>query len=175
MMPMTPIGTRTRDDLAGHSDVSSFADVAPTGSGRAAMSSRPCAIASMRSGVSVRRSMKEDFNSFVCAAARSAAFSRCDELRVGADVRRPWRASAAFFCAVGASARHARGLARGFAASPAASRGRGRASIAVHAGRRPSSPDRRDGPSRRAPGSPSAFSISLDLAARRCAAASSSS
>jgi len=68
---MTPIGTRTREISSPLGRVH-CAITAPTGSGRPAISSSPLAIASMRSGVRVRRSIW----AFVRCCAVASATSR---------------------------------------------------------------------------------------------------
>ena len=57
-MPITPSGTRTREILSPFGR-SQDAIALPTGSGRAAISSSPRAMASTRASVSVSRSMNE--------------------------------------------------------------------------------------------------------------------
>ncbi len=74
MMPMTPMGTRTRE-ISMPLGLVHWLITVPTGSGRAAISSSPLAMASMRSGVSVRRSTKLVFRFLDFAASRSLAFS----------------------------------------------------------------------------------------------------
>ena len=70
----------------------------------AAIVSRPCAIASMRSGVSVRRSMKEDLRSLASAPRKVGRILGRDQLRVVADCLRPSRQAPRFLAASGASA-----------------------------------------------------------------------
>ena len=102
MIPITPIGTRTRANFNPFGRVHS-ASVAPTGSGNSAMSSKPRATASMRASVSVSRSMKDAASPPAFAASKSAAFA----FRMAALCCRRCAAiehKAAFFVAVDASA-----------------------------------------------------------------------
>ena len=102
IIPMTPMGTRTREIFMPLGRVHSLR-VVPTGSGNPAMSSRPLAMASTRSVVRTRRSMNESFRSLVFAAATSAALAA---MSLFAEARMAFAMAcrAAFFCWVEASA-----------------------------------------------------------------------
>jgi hypothetical protein len=74
MTPTTPIGVRTRW-IARPFGRCHSAMIWPTGSGSSAIASRPAAIASMRSGVRVPRSMTAEVASAACKPAISRALA----------------------------------------------------------------------------------------------------
>jgi hypothetical protein len=74
MMPTTPIGIRTCA-ISRPFGRRQVAIVSPTGSGRAAISSRPAAIASTRAGVSVNRSTRAALSPAWRAASTSPALA----------------------------------------------------------------------------------------------------
>src|SRR5215813_7803040 len=74
MMPTTPSGTRTRS-ITRPLGRRQLATTAPTGSGSAATSSKPLAIASMRRGSSSRRSRKAALTPLLRAASRSRSLA----------------------------------------------------------------------------------------------------
>ena len=74
MMPITPMGTVMRE-ISRPLGLVHFSVMRPTGSFSSAMSSSPLAMASMRAGVRVRRSTKDDFKSLAFAPSKSLALA----------------------------------------------------------------------------------------------------
>ena len=89
MTPTTPSGVATRS-MTSPLGRAKVASTRPTGSGRAATSSRPRAIPTMRSGLSASRSSKAALKPFALASARSRALAA----RTSADRSRNARAAA---------------------------------------------------------------------------------
>src|SRR6185312_6000750 len=145
MMPITPMGVAMREMSRPLGRVQRESS-RPTGSGRAATSSTPLAIASMRFSSSARRSSIETLRPFALAFARSSALAaRISFMRARSALAAA--CNALFLVSVEAS-RMARAAAR--AAWPSARISL--ASASLLSARRfmcPSPPDRRDGSSRR--------------------------
>ena len=102
MMPITPSGTRTREICKPFGRVQ-VAMTSPTGSGSAAISRKPFAIAATRASFSISRSMK--------AASRPLPRAASTSLRLAsrmasafASILAAMASSAAFFFSVDASA-----------------------------------------------------------------------
>src|SRR5450432_2961849 len=98
MIPTTPIGTRTLEMRSPLSEVHSRM-TSPTGSGRAATSRMPCAMASTRGGFKVRRSIIALERSRLRAVARSFSFA-ARMVAVRARISSAIASRAAFFCAL---------------------------------------------------------------------------